>query len=83
MKLTMTSTPNPNALKFTAEESLFSKRIEVFKTNQTNSPILTKLIAINGVISLFGFNNFITVCKSPEASWDDLLPQINAALKEL
>ncbi|MCQ2009444.1 NifU N-terminal domain-containing protein [Sporolactobacillus sp. STSJ-5] len=82
MNFTMTSTPNPNALKFTAEGPLFSNRVEVFKDDQTNSPFLTKLIEIDGVISLFGFNDFVTICKSPDAAWENLLPHVKETLEK-
>lgn len=80
MHFTPTATPNPNALKFTSETRLFERRIEIKKGSVSDSELLTRLLAIDGVDSLFGINDFITVNKVPSAQWDDVLPQVEAVL---
>lgn len=82
MHITITSTPNPNAMKFTAEKPLFHDRIEVTKDTVPTSPLLKALIEIDGVESLFGYHDFITVCKLSHVLWEQLLPQIESILDQ-
>ncbi|BBN98451.1 NifU N-terminal domain-containing protein [Sporolactobacillus terrae] len=83
MHFTASSTPNPNAMKFTADQPLFTDRIEIIKSDTPASPILNGLIRTEGIVSLFGYHNFLTVCKTPDIAWDELLPQIENLLTEV
>ena len=38
-------------------------------------------LAVDGVVSVFGVNDFITVSKSDDAGWDVLLPAVVDAIK--
>ncbi|MCL1631054.1 NifU N-terminal domain-containing protein [Sporolactobacillus sp. CPB3-1] len=76
MRMKMQHTPNPNAMKFTAEHPIFSERVEIFKNSHTDSPLLKHLIELKGIDSLFGYKDFLTICKVPEAAWENLLPLI-------
>ena len=44
-------------------------------------PIAAAVIALDGVVSAFGVNDFLTVSKDPGASWGDLLPAVVDAIK--
>ena len=44
-------------------------------------PIAAAVVALDGVASVFGVNDFITVSKEPGVSWNTLLPQVVAAIK--
>ncbi|MDN3954219.1 NifU N-terminal domain-containing protein [Sporolactobacillus laevolacticus] len=80
MPFTSSPTPNPNALKFTSESQLFNQRIEIKKGTLPGSPLLRSLIEIDGVDRLFGHSDFITVCKLPTTTWDQILPQVETIL---
>lgn len=76
-------TPNPNAMKFTLDRSVVEGR----QSRSINSadaargdPVAEPLFAIEGVTGLFMVDDFITVMKSPEREWDDLVPSITDAL---
>jgi len=76
-------TPNPNAIKFTlnvpvAETGSFSFTSEDVDIEH---PIAAAVVALDGVASVFGVNDFLTVSKSPEASWNDLMPRVVDAIK--
>ncbi|GGL45869.1 NifU N-terminal domain-containing protein [Sporolactobacillus putidus] len=81
MPFKSSATPNPNAIKFTFTAPLFKKRIEVKKGDTPDSELLAQLIAVEGVDSLFGINDFITVNKVSSSQWDDLLPLIQKLLE--
>ncbi|RYM01778.1 scaffolding protein [Sporolactobacillus sp. THM7-7] len=75
-------TPNPNAMKFTFDVQRFDSRIEVKNGEATGSPLLDRLLAVEGVDNLFGYRNFLTVNKTESASWDELLPKIREVFAE-
>ncbi|HET7657180.1 MAG TPA: NifU N-terminal domain-containing protein [Bacillales bacterium] len=73
-------TPNPNAMKFTSYEgSLFEGRVMCKKGDEPDHPLLRNILEIDGVDNLFGFQDFLTVNKTFEAEWDDLMPKIKEA----
>lgn len=76
-------TPNPNAIKFTANQPIVegTGSLSVSKNQETDHPLAQKLLTIDGVASIFGINDFITVNKTPEADWDALMPQIEETFK--
>ena len=71
-------TPNPNAMKFTANQTLFegSGSHSFKKGQETEDPLAKELLALDGVDNIFGFQDFVTVNKEPDADWDELLPKI-------
>jgi len=76
-------TPNPNAIKFTlsvpvAETGSFSFTAE---DADIAHPIAAAVVGLDGVVSVFGVNDFLTVSKSPEVSWNDLMPKVVDAIK--
>jgi hypothetical protein len=78
-------TPNPNAMKFTLDRPV----IEGTQSRSINSAadargdrIAEPLFGIPGVVGVFMVADFVTVMKSAEASWDDLVPRVSAALLE-
>ncbi|GGE51016.1 hypothetical protein GCM10011391_32240 [Pullulanibacillus camelliae] len=74
-------TPNPNAMKFTAPRQLFNDRLIVKQGEQVDNPLAQQLLALEGVDNLFGYDDFITVNKTFDAEWDNLLPQIEAVFE--
>ena len=77
-------TPNPNAMKFilsipVAETGSFSFTKE---DAEINHAIAAAVIALDGVVSTFGVNDFLTVSKEPSASWSDLVPAVVDAIKD-
>ncbi len=61
-------TPNPNAMKFTLDASV--------PTDFEASAFGQALLAIAGVVSVFGVANFVTVTRSPEAEWDGIVTAV-------
>lgn len=70
------TTPNPNAMKFTTTKALFDGRISYKKGDQAENELASQLLQIEGVDNIFGYQDFVTVNKTLDANWDNLLPQI-------
>ena len=68
-------TPNPNAMKFTLDTSV--------PADLDSSPFGQALLAIPGVVSVFGVADFVTVTRSPEAEWDTIVPAVLEAAAAL
>lgn len=82
INMKMDHTPNPNAMKFTADTQLFKDRLIAQKGDTVDHALATELLAIDGVDNIFGYDDFVTVNKTFDASWDDLLPQIEAIFEK-
>ena len=66
-------TPNPNSLKFLPGK-VVSKNgsFEVNKKEETNNDLIRNLLSINGVNNIFLGNDFISINKSNEISWEEI-----------
>jgi len=79
VQLSASPTPNPNAVKFLPNMHFFESGTIEFQSGNDNldkSPIAEKLLSIDGIdIVMIGFN-FISVTKSQESEWENLLEPI-------
>ena len=66
------STPNPDAMKFTLDVTL-PERLLANRGDDVNDPFVRALLAIDGVASIFGINDFVTVTREPRADWDSIV----------
>ena len=66
-------TPNPNSLKFLPGK-IVSKTgsFEITKKDETTNELVRNLLSINGVEGIFLGQDFISVNKYDEGSWDDI-----------
>ncbi|WP_059103034.1 NifU N-terminal domain-containing protein [Shouchella shacheensis] len=83
MNIQAQRTPNPNAVKFTADQVIFEKSTSVKQGQETDHPVAKALLGIDGIDNIFGVNDFVTVNKTEEADWNDLLPQIEKAFEDV
>jgi len=79
------ATPNPNAMKFTANQVLFegSGSASFKKGADTDHPLAKELLSLEGVDNIFGYQDFVTVNKEMGADWDSLLPEIQKAFEKV
>ena len=73
------TTPNPNSLKFLSEKIISDVGTEEFQKNKINdlkNSFIKDLLNFNGVELVLLSQNFISVNKTDEASWNDLKPMI-------
>ncbi len=74
-------TPNPNAYKFTISARVTDKAFSASTAEEASTDLARALIEIDGVASIFGVNDFVTVTKDGGASWSAVIPAVTAALK--
>lgn len=72
---TPSATPNPNALRFTLDVPV--------PDGLEQSAFGTAVLAVPGVVSLFGVNDFVTVTRSPDGDWDVIVAAVQDAAASL
>jgi hypothetical protein len=70
-------TPNPNAMRLALSAPALGDRPRTFATPAAAAdvPWAARLLAIRGVVSLFGLRDFLTITKAPDTPWDAILPK--------
>ena len=81
MAVTVTPTPNPNALKFTVDAEFPAPQSFAAGT-EVDDPIAAALLDLSGVTSVFMSADFVTISKSPDAFWDEIAPDATRILEE-
>ena len=64
-------TPNPHALKFILNKKLLKYETRQYpdKNSAKNDPFAWGIFQLNGVVSVFYMDKFVTIEKSPDANW--------------
>ena len=78
-------TPNPDSLKFLSQKVLSNAGTEEFKKSNLNNikiPFIKELLNFSGVELVLISDNFLTVKKEENASWDSLKPMIISQLND-
>jgi len=75
-------TPNPNAMKFSLDVKLPATLNVANADAATGNPFAAAVFAVDGVQSLFGVNDFVTVTRKPGADWDAITAGVTAAAAE-
>lgn len=77
-------TPNPETMKFVANKLLYPGKSVDFQEVEAAkpSPLATELFGFPFIKSVFIASNFVTLTKTPETDWDDVIPSIRQFLKE-
>jgi hypothetical protein len=68
-------------MKFTLDITL-SQRIDTTRGEGADSPFARAMLAVEGVASVFGVNDFVTVTREPEADWDPIVCAVEEAAAE-
>ena len=80
---TPSSTPNPNATKFTLDTTLESMLNATSAADAADIPFAAAVFAAGGVASVFGVNDFVTVTREPDADWDPIIAAVQSAAATL
>ena len=80
-KVRPSTTPNPNAMKFTLDMTL-ADRIDTTRGEGADTPFARAVLAVDGVASVFGVNDFVTVTREPDADWDPIVCAVEEAAAE-
>lgn len=81
--VSVVTTPNPDALKFTVDVELLKEGSRSFTSAAAakKDTLASSIYDLEGVSSVFYMANFITINKRLEVSWDGLEPEILKVLK--
>jgi len=76
-------TPNPNAVKFILKEPVSHGTSHSFKKREDaeGNKLAESLFDIDSVVSVFYMDKMITVEKTDEAEWDDILPDLAVPIR--
>jgi hypothetical protein len=81
MPIQVQPTPNPNAMKFVLGRQIFARPLS-FPSAETaagHTPA-ENIFALEGVYNVFMVQDFVTVNKLPDVSWESLVPAVQAIL---
>jgi NFU1 iron-sulfur cluster scaffold homolog, mitochondrial len=81
MPVTISPTPNPNALKFTVGRDVGGPKTFV-ASRETDDPLAASLLGLPGVASIFMTADFVTLTKMPEADWEGIAGEAERILAE-
>ena len=83
LNVQVSPTPNPNAMKFTLNRKVTERSMTYVSLHSADGdPAAKALFALPGVTSLFFLNDFITISKKTEASWDAIVGEAEKILRE-
>lgn len=76
-------TPNPNAVKFILKEPVSHGTSHSFKTagDAADDELAVSLFDIGDVVSVFYMDKMITIEKTDDAEWDELLPALAVPIR--
>ncbi|MEP7149426.1 MAG: NifU family protein [Acidobacteriota bacterium] len=76
-------TPNPNAVKFILKEPVSHGTSHSFKAREdaVGNELAESLFAIEHVLSVFYMDKMITVEKTDDAEWDEMLPDLAVPIR--
>lgn len=77
-------TPNPETMKFVANKLLYPGKSADFpdESSASPSPLATELFSFPFIRSVFIASNFITLTKTPETVWQDVIGSVREFLKQ-
>ena len=73
------STPNPESLKFISENKISASGTVEFQkndVNKTNNPFIKEILGFKGVELVLLSDNFLSVKKTKDMSWNELKPMV-------
>lgn len=78
------ATPNPNTLKFVTNKALLlNDSIEFQTINETDeAPLAKALFGFKEITNVFITNNFVTITKTEDALWNEIMIPIKEFLKK-
>jgi Fe-S cluster biogenesis protein NfuA len=77
-------TPNPETMKFVANKLLYPSKSIEFQNEvaAAPSPLAKELFGFPFVKGVFIASNFVTLTKTPDTDWNDVIPSLREFLKE-
>jgi len=75
-------TPNPNAMKFSLDSKLSGPMNFQSAEAAAGNAFAAAVFGIDGVVQVFGVNDFVTVTRRPGADWNPIVEAVQAAAAE-
>jgi Fe-S cluster biogenesis protein NfuA len=78
-------TPNPETMKFVANKLLYPGKSIDFPEAESvgsSSPLASELFAFPFIKAVFIASNFVTLTKTVETEWNDVIPSVREFLKQ-
>lgn len=77
-------TPNPNAVKFILKEPVTYGVSRSFKSKEEaeNDELAKAIFDVGNVVSVFYMDRMVTVEKTDEADWEEILPALAVPIRE-
>jgi Fe-S cluster biogenesis protein NfuA len=77
------ATPNPNTLKFVLNRPIYPNDFAEFQSKEetAEAPLAAALFELEGVENVYFSNNFVSITKSEELMWAEVMPSIKEFLK--
>ncbi|HSL26898.1 MAG TPA: NifU N-terminal domain-containing protein [Acidimicrobiia bacterium] len=79
--ITVDPTPNPNAVKFSVGRPVGGPATFV-PGKPVDDPMAAALLGLAGVTSVFMTADFVTISKSPDADWEQIVPPARQILED-
>ena len=78
-------TPNPQALKFVLNEKLLNIETRSFQSKEEaeSDPLAKQIFDLEGVVSVFYMDKFVTIEKEPATSWNKIQKPFAEIVKTL
>lgn len=80
--MTPSSTPNPDAMKFSLDTRLEAMFNATNAVDAAAIPFAAAVFASGDVASVFGVNDFVTVTRKPGADWDPIIAAVQVAAEQ-
>lgn len=83
VRVSVEGTPNPNAAKFVLDRAAFgAESRSYFRPIESGvDPLAERLFTIRGVVALLMAEDFITVTKSEDSEWSDIVETIEEIIR--
>ena len=83
LTISIQGTPNPNAAKFVLDRPVpgDGSRSYFDATSAEGDPLARHLFSLDGVRALLLVDNFITVTKTDDADWNDLVQDVQSIIR--
>lgn len=84
LEIQVEGTPNPNAAKFVLGSGTLGSagRTYFSAADAEGDSLAERLFEIQGVRALFMVDNFITVTRSEDTAWDEIVEEVLCAIRE-
>jgi hypothetical protein len=81
MSVTIHPTPNPNAHKYVLAQWRITSPLNVSTAEKASAhPLAERLFALPGIYNLLLAQDFVTVNKLPDTTWEEIDPKVTAIL---